>query len=100
MDRARRRDLGTVEVVEEAVAEDRTTDQLARGQRQPAVRPREVLLARAQQPREAAYVAGVEAAERPEQQRLGPAVVDEVGGVLVVVVEVDRSPERVEEGQH
>ncbi len=51
-------------------------------------------------PGQAAHVAGVEAAERPEQQRLGAGVVDVVGGLLVVVVDVDRGAQRVEQRQH
>ncbi len=91
--------LGPGHLVEEPVVEHREPDQLLGGQRQPPLFAGGVLVAGAQQPGEAAYVAGVEPAERPEQQRLGAGVVDVVGGVLVVVVDVDRGSERVEERQ-
>ena len=94
------RRLGARDLVEVAVAEHRQPDQLLGRERQPRVGVRGVLLADAQQPREAAYVARVEAAERPEQQRLGAAVVDVVGGLVVVVVDVDRGAQRVEQRQH
>jgi hypothetical protein len=65
---AGRRHLGTLEVVEEPVAKHGTPDQLARGERQAPLCSRLVLLSRAQEPREPAYVARVEAAERTQEQ--------------------------------
>ena len=88
------------DVVEEAVAEHCQADQLPGGRRQPGLGVRGVLLASTQVPGQAAHVAGVEATERPEQQGLGAGVVDVVGRLLVVVVDVDRGAQRIEKRQH
>ena len=75
-------------------------DQLARvaaGSRSSACAA--LLLALPQLPGQAAYVAGVEPAERPGQQRLGPGGVDVVDVVGVVVVEVEHHPQRVDQRQ-
>ena len=71
-------------------------DQLARGARRPLLGLALLLLAGAQLPGQAAYVAGVEPAERAEQQRLGAGGVEVVDVVEVVVVEVDHRPQRVD----
>src|SRR6185295_10187991 len=52
--------LRALEIVQEAVIQHGPPHQLARRQWEPPLRPGQILLARPQQPREAAYVAGVE----------------------------------------
>ncbi len=99
-ERLRAHHLGAVEPGEEARLHDRAPDQVARGPRRPALGLALLLLAGAQPPGEAAYVARVEAPERPEEQRLGPGGVEEVDVVGVVVVEVHDGAQCVEQRQH
>ena len=92
-DRPRPIDLVADQPVEHGRVEHGLPDQLARVHRLSIDGGRVVLLAPPQLPGQAAYVAGVQPAERSGQQRLGPRGVDVVDVVGVVVVEVEHHPQ-------